>query len=506
MMTANEPCAEDRTDVYQSFPGPIPSTDDQLHAWVVEWVGVTTPREGLLEVHSGPFQYLSHAFFEHRMPRDSVVWACRGGGKTYLAAVATALDLIFKPGIEIRVLGGSLEQSKRMHAHLRSIFDREPFESLIEGRITERKISLKNGSKVELLAQSQTSVRGTRVQKLRCDEVELFDPDVWQAAQLTTRSKDCGGIRVPGSIECLSTMHVPYGLMHELVGACGPDGIRQLFRWGVVDVIDQCGDEHTCLGCPIAPECAGLAKGRDARGSPGGHISVDDAITLKSRVSLDTWNAEMLCLRPKRSDCVLPEFDVGTHVVDRTPDGSDGWPIIGGMDFGIRSPTVVLWARLSPEGSVCVFREHLRSGLTLGEHIEAIRSAKFSFAWIGVDPAGRARNAQTGMSDVQAMRAEGLQVRAVRSQIHEGIELLRARLKPAHGDVRLTFTRDCPELIRCLEQYHYPGRKPGVIHSRERWIGPCGRCIEIHDPESRSRIHHRERVICVREVTRARSD
>ena len=39
-----------------------------------------------------------------------------------------------------------------------------------------------------VLAQSQRSVRGLRVQKLRCDEVELFDPAVWEAAQLTTRS------------------------------------------------------------------------------------------------------------------------------------------------------------------------------------------------------------------------------------------------------------------------------------------------------------------------------
>ena len=40
------------------------------------------------------------------------------------------------------------------------------------------------------------SVRGTRVQKLRCDEVELFTPEVWDAVQLTTQSKLCGGVEV----------------------------------------------------------------------------------------------------------------------------------------------------------------------------------------------------------------------------------------------------------------------------------------------------------------------
>ncbi|MEM9374076.1 MAG: hypothetical protein AAGA55_10575 [Planctomycetota bacterium] len=443
-----------------AFPGDVPRDEHELQAWIGRWIGVGVPDVPLLEGHAAPLEYLSHAFFEDRGPRDSVVWACRGGGKTYLAAVATVLDMVFKPGIEIRVLGGSLEQSKRMHAHLRSIFDREPFDSQIEGRITERRIALRNGSRVELLAQSQTSVRGTRVQKLRCDEVELFDPDVWEAAQLTTRSKHCGDIHVPGSIECLSTMHVPYGLMHDLVATCGADGARRLFRWGVVDVLGVCGDEHACLECLIRAECAGRAKGRDRRGACGGHIPIDDAVALKHRVSLDTWNSEMLCLRPKRSDCVLPEFEQGLHVVDRAPAGSEGWVVIGGMDFGIRSPTVVLWARLSPDGSVCVFREHIQANMTLPEHIDIIRSARPGMDWIGVDPAGRARNAQTGVSDVQAMRSAGLEVRAARSMIHEGIELIRARLRPAVGSATLSVTADCPELIRCLEQYHYPRDHP----------------------------------------------
>lgn len=442
------------------FPGRAPTDEVGLRAWLKQWIGIEMPGEPLLDGHSAPFEYLAHAFFEDRSPRDSVVWACRGGGKTYLAAIATVLDMVFKPGIEIRILGGSLEQSKRMHMHLRGVFDCEPFDGLVEGRITERRIVLKNGSRVELLAQSQTSVRGTRVQKLRCDEVELFDPDVWEAAQLTTRSKDCGGVAVSGSIECLSTMHVPYGLMHDLVGTCGEGSVRRLFRWGVVDVLGTCDERHDCLSCTLRAECAGRAKGRDARGDPGGHITVDDAESLKRRVSLDTWNSEMLCLRPKRSDCVLPEFNHGAHVVDRPPDAGEGWAVIGGMDFGIRSPTVVLWARLSPNGEVCVFREHSRANMTLREHIEVIRSAKPSLDWIGVDPAGRARNAQTGVSDVQAMRSEGLDVRAARSMIHEGIELIRARLRPATGEPTLRVTRDCTELIRCLEQYHYPSDNP----------------------------------------------
>ena len=142
--------------------------------------------------------------------RDAVVWACRGGGKTMVGAVATLLDLVFKPGIQVRILGGSLEQSDQMYGYLRGLL-RRFFEDQLAAEPTQRRLRLTNGSRVDVLAQSDRSVRGQRVQKLRCDEVELFDPEVWQAAQLTTRSLD-GPPRVQGAVEAFSTMHRPGGL------------------------------------------------------------------------------------------------------------------------------------------------------------------------------------------------------------------------------------------------------------------------------------------------------
>jgi len=452
-----------------TITGQCPTTDDELHAWILDKLSIRVVRQALIDGHSAPFEYLCHAFFEDRMPRDCVVWANRGGGKTFYAAVATMLDLIFKPGIEIRILGGSLEQSKRMHAHLRDLFSIDRFDELIEGKITDRRIRLSNGSTVELLAQSQTSVRGTRVQKLRCDEVELFDRDVWEAAQLVTREKRCG-TRVKGSIECLSTLHVPYGLMHDLVSQSLEDNeaSRRIFRWGVVDVLDSCDDEHQCLGnestdgqpCPLAGECAGKAKGRDRNNQVPGHITIDDAIALKKRVGDETWNAEMLCLRPKRTDCVLPEFNPGIHVVDRLPDAARTWAWVGGMDFGIRSPTVVLFACIDDNDCIWVASEYLKTDVALDEHIKVIQDYRHPPKWLGVDPAGRQRGFQTGISDVQAMRRAGLTVHDRRLGLHDGLGLVRTRLKPASGSVKLYIHRSCEQLIESLEKYHYPADQP----------------------------------------------
>jgi hypothetical protein len=473
-----------------------PRSTAALAAWLREHLDLHVPTRPLIPGHAAPFDYLCHAYFEGDVPHertdapesdparngrvrlappaDCVVWANRGGGKTYLAAVASLLDLVFKPGIEIRVLAGSLEQAGRMHAHLAALLERPGLSELVDGKLRSRGVRLHNGSGLELLAQSQASVRGTRVQKLRCDEVELFDPDVWEAAQLVTRSADCGGVKVRGSIECLSTMHVPYGLMRSLV-ADAIDGQRALFKWGVVDVLGACDDDaHVCQPpdadpCPLWESCAGRAKARDAVGETPGHLHITDAITQMGRVAPQTWRAEMLCLEPRRSDCVFPEFDAALHVVDELPAGlldneqtTEAITIIGGMDFGFRSPTVYLWAAVDAEDRVWVFDAYSQTATTIAEHIAAVRDREWPApAWIGVDPAGRQRSRQTGVSDSTPWRRAGFRVRDRSLGTQQGLAMVRARLATADGAApRLLVHRRCEDLIRALTEYHYPADRP----------------------------------------------
>lgn len=441
----------------------IPAGPGALHDWVRRELGVVVVRAPVGEGSSAPFDYLCHSFFETGEPRDAIVWASRGGGKTFLGALATALDLSFKPGIEVRILAGSLEQASRMHEHLRGFFTREPFAELVEGRMTEKRIRLTNGSRVELLAASQASVRGTRVQKLRCDEVDLFDARLWEAAQLVTRSAECGGVVVPGSVECLSTMHQPFGMMSRLVREAEA-GLRRVFKWGVVDVLERCGPAHACETgagrCALWPECAGSAKAR----AEGGHVSVADALAMKRRVALPVWNAEMLCKEPRRSDCVFPEFDPKVHVVREEPGAEDGAMLVCGMDFGFRAPTVVVWARVLEDGTLVVVGERVVREALLIRHVEAIQSGPLGEpAWVGVDPAGRQRSAQTGRSDIQVLAGAGLTVRNRPSRIAEGIALVSARLRPASGNPRLYVHARCGHLIRALQEYHYPPDQASAI-------------------------------------------
>ncbi|MEO1511351.1 MAG: hypothetical protein AAFU70_04690, partial [Planctomycetota bacterium] len=83
--------------------------------------------------------------------------------------------------------------------------------------------------------------------------------------------------------------------------------------------------------------------------------------------------------------------------------------------------------------------------------------------WIGVDPAGRQRHEQTGLSNVQVMRRAGLKIRDRRVGIFKGLDLLRARLRPAAGAPRLFVHERCVKLIESLERYRYPSDRPECL-------------------------------------------
>ncbi len=472
-------------------PGNPPCDADALHKFLHDALGVRVPRTPLLESSDAPFDYLCHAFFEgtqtppaRQSPArpacdgvqagavsvppnvlaliDPVIWASRGGGKTFLGAVATVLDLIFKRGCEVRIVGGSLEQSGRMHEHLRRLCEIPAVASQVAGRSTAKRLVLANGSRAQVLAQSETAVRGTRVQKLRCDEADLFDPAVWSAAQLTTRSLAVPGPwggTVHGRVEALSTMTRPFGIMWDLVGqTTGGNASRRLFRWGVVDCLEHCTPKHECDTCVLEAECAGRAKAR--RAAHAGHLRVEDALAMKARVSQAVWESEMLCLRPRRDDAVLPEFDEAVHVVRSEEVPARGaW--LAGMDFGHRSPTVILWAHLDETGTLRVMHEQARAGVLMEGHVDAILAgARPRPAWIGVDPAGNATNDQTGLSNVNLLRRAGLAVRSRQSGRMDGLALVRARLRPAAGPARLFIHARCGTLIESLRRYHFPEDRP----------------------------------------------
>lgn len=443
---------------------PEPKSRAGLQRAAKALLGVTFPETSLCPHHHSPLDYLEASFLRQE---DLLVWANRGGGKTMLAAAATLLDALYRAPVKIRVLGGSFDQSDRLAEYIREFVQRRP--ELVDGPIRRERIGVVGGSEIRMLAQSQRAVRGQHVQKIRCDEVDLFDSEVWQAVQFATRSVD----RTRGSIEVLSTLHRAGGLMHELVQSAQSSGSEaaadvagyKLVSWCLWEVIERCGPERSCEDCLLAEDCRGIARKAE------GFFRIDDAITIKARSSRAAWQSEMLCRGPQRQWAVFEEFDPAVHV--RKVEYCQAFPLFRAIDFGYSAPLVCLWVQLTPAGCVHVLDEYVRTRLPVARHAAAIlRQDPGGVQMTYVDPAGRQKEATSGAACTELLAAAGIPTASRPSAIADGIELIRTALAPAAGPPRLLIHPRCSKLIEAFQSYHYPPPEAGGARDQPVKDGP----------------------------------
>lgn len=164
-------------------------TDDQLHEWVLSHLGIYVPRKAVCTGHTAPFTAFADAYFA-RSPR--CVWkASRGfGGKTVMLAALSLTEAITL-GAGVSLLGGSAEQSQRVHAYMAGEDTNLPYTFWEHPNAPRRWLTalnvrntrLTNGGWLRALAASPKSVRGPHPQRLRGDEIDEMDSAIWDAAQ-----------------------------------------------------------------------------------------------------------------------------------------------------------------------------------------------------------------------------------------------------------------------------------------------------------------------------------
>lgn len=291
----------------------------------------------------------------------------------------------------------------------------------------------------------------------------MFDPRVWHAAQLSTRSAGSGsGWRRPsapppdqpvrGVIEAISTLHECSGLMQQIVDSAYETG-RPVIRWCLLEVLEPCPPERPCASCPLAEECKGIAKT-----ACSGFFSIDDAIVMKQRVSRDMWETEILCQRPSNRLSVFPTFDPAIHAREKidTPAASR---LTVSIDFGFVNDFALLWIRRYEDGTVHVIDERVVSLVQFDHHLEHLKRKPWGeFNTITCDPAGNTRNGQTGASEVALLRQAGYTVLCRPSHITDGLEMIRAALRPAAGPVKLFIHPRCTALLAAMRRYSYKPR------------------------------------------------
>ena len=237
--------------------------------------------------------------------------------------------------------------------------------------------------------------------------------------------------------------------MERIVEAAEEAG-RPVIRWCLMEVLERCGAQRECGRCPLAEECKGVAKVKC-----DGFVSIDDAIAMKERVSREMWETEMLCRRPSNRLNVFPSFDPAVHVKERVESPAASRLMVS-IDFGFVNGFALLWIRRYEDGTVHVIDERMVKSVALNEHIEYMKRRPWGeFNAITCDPAGKARSGQTGTSEVAMLRAAGFNVLCRKSYITDGLELIRAGLRPAVGPPKLFIHPRCKTLASAMRRYHY---------------------------------------------------
>ncbi len=487
-------------------------TRTDLHRHVHAYTGVSLPGRVITPGHSTPLDFVFDA--TANPGRDMAVWANRGGAKTLCASVVAALEFATQAGpISARVLAGSEDQARILYEY----WHRWCKSALLAGKLAGTpgtSLTVLANGEIEILPASQKQVRGPRVQRLFRDEVDEIDPEVYAAsvgmltsrAGVPARSIDTSTWhRAGGPMGRLVAEADRRGVrvhkwnIWEVLAACPRDrhddgrGCRtcrlarpclEKAREAAASVLRATG---TTAGEPVCstavrravsvrkragiPPHGGTTNVERLTASPSksaalplgvaaackGLMSIDDAIRQFSQWSVEQWQAEAECRRPALAGLVYGGFDRCIHVRADVARRDD-LPTWRAIDWGWQN-FVCLWLQADKHGNVFVVDELHAGQATTAENARRVRAAdgERRIEATYCDPAGAGPSDQTGYSDVDVFASLGVPCAYTTTpwarDVRNGINLVRAYLRPGGGPPRLFIAPRCRRLIECFESY-----------------------------------------------------
>ena len=130
----------------------------------------------------------------------------------------------------------------------------------------------------------------------------------------------------------------------------------------------------------------------------------------------------------------------------------ENWTVIGGVDLGVRSPSVLLTIGYDGE-RIFIIDEYYRKGVASDEFINEAQEifTKYGHDYIKVDP--------SGLDTIIRLQQRGLPASKAVNKIEEGIRAVKSFIKP---DIIFIHPR-CINTIREFETYKYP-KMSGTIN------------------------------------------
>jgi hypothetical protein len=496
-----------------------PKTDDELHAWIKDNLGLDIPRVAVCPDHQSPFEFLADLYFERTT--SAIAIANRGGAKTMISAIVHLLNSLFKPGCESASVGAVEQQSQRAYGNLKTLLKRHGKVDVFSDhpdveRTVQRETLFKNGSVIEVIIGTPAGVNGPHPQKVHTDERELMDDEVFQESRNMSQSK--GEILAQDWIT--STRKYAHGAMQKLLDEnieaerAGADPPYDLYTWCVFEAaapVPNCQVANP--GCENPCPCDRVVKGSWEDGSPRrftdvcqgrlararGFLSLHDIHNTFRKTNQEVYEAQQLCTKPETSGLVLPQFSRQRHGVKWfDPDPANG-PIFQGIDWGGTNPFAVCWyqvlihdtpaygfyqmkdespALILSSGTRVCFDEIYKTEISNTDLADMVVEREemwrrkypyFRVAQRFADPQGKAARIQWANHN-PPLGTTWFTSRDVKEQVKAVRDLVR------NVEFRVDVVR-CEMFCEEAEQWHYPKRRSGMLDDPEIPVDDFDHCM-----------------------------
>jgi hypothetical protein len=394
---------------------PRPTTDDELHAWILAETGYNIPRIAVCPDHQAPFDFIADAYFERERALFQV--GSREMGKTLGVSIVHYVNAETRPGCTSCTFGAIEDQANRAYTHVKTFIytitvdadgtQRKVLKPQI-GDTLRKKTEWKTGSQIEILVGSKSGVNSPHPNKVHADEVDLMDDDVWSESRNMASSSVIAGERIAAQDFGTSTLKTNNGPVSKIIKECedaeeaGFKPAWKIYRSCVFEAAEevpncQCVPEPdrrarlTALGKhpDSLCECDRIVKGEWGEDNPRTLSSVCKGKFFRSRGWMPhedvegkfmqnnrlVWEAQMECRRPMADGVYLEawfreRFSVKGWIP--RPEYGKCWT---GTDWGGGAESAVLWMQgplvvpvqfgstIIPEGSHVTFDEFLKAGI-----------------------------------------------------------------------------------------------------------------------------------------------
>ena len=503
---------------------PIPQDDAReerprnaiaLRRWILDYTGLKIPDRAVCADHQSPWECFEAVHLAR--PSIALILGARGSGKSFLSALDTHLTSRWDPGHGTRILGGSKAQSAQIYAALREIALHHEGDKGNDGdsiaKLRKDGATYANGSEVEILAASNTSVRGPHVPSLKLDEVDEMATEIRESAMgmcLGRRKRQGEKARegMNASVIMTSTCHRANGPMAGLIERA-TFGDFPLYTMCVFEVLEECPEWRSgkfyekCPECPLFRHCHDVPDGWAPKAKRSdGHYPIESLIQKIRATGSRTFDADYLCKLSSPEAAWFPDFQTETHVSEAA-EYRPGAEVHLAVDSGVFTGAVFFQV-VSEKGDdgkkveeVHVFADYLAENRTAEVNARAIKGLAATHCEgkrdrATTDPAGHSRTghgvtvlAEYGRCDLH-LQAWPL------GRVSDGLALLDSFISPADGVPRLLVHPRCQHTIRALQCYRRAKRGGQWLdepadpqHPHEDLVDALRGGLKAHYPQGR---------------------